>query len=71
MARLVLPPKLELKRPDGSSNAAPLANVNLTAFLSVVIPRRDAPPLPLLDHVGIGLFDQLPDLSERLAPPIT
>jgi hypothetical protein len=33
MARLVLPSRLELKRPDGSSSAAPLAKVNLTTFL--------------------------------------
>lgn len=33
MARLTLPPRLELKSPDGSSKAAPLKNVNLTTFL--------------------------------------
>jgi hypothetical protein len=33
MARLVLPSRLELKRPDGSSSAAPLAKVIFTTFL--------------------------------------
>src|SRR5262249_32991147 len=32
MARLVLPSRLELKRPDGSSSAAPLAKVIFTTF---------------------------------------
>src|SRR5437899_12010744 len=35
MARLVLPSRLELKRPDGSSSEAPLAKVIFTAFLYV------------------------------------
>src|SRR5215469_12648250 len=35
MARLTFPSRLELKRPEGSFNEAPLANVNLTAFLYV------------------------------------
>src|SRR5258707_6092472 len=35
MARLTFPSRLELKRPEGSFNAAPLANVILTAFLYV------------------------------------
>src|SRR3546814_11295599 len=29
------------------------------------------PPLPLLDHFGVGLLDENSDPSERLAPPIT
>src|SRR5579863_7098812 len=33
MARLTFPSRLELNRPEGSCNAAPLANVILTAFL--------------------------------------
>jgi hypothetical protein len=33
MARLALPSRLELKRPEGSSNEAPLANVIFTTFL--------------------------------------
>ena len=33
MARLALPSRPELKRPDGSSNEAPLGNVILTTFL--------------------------------------
>src|SRR5437868_15301235 len=35
MARLTFPSRLELNRPEGSCNAAPLANVNLTTFLYV------------------------------------
>src|SRR5882724_12347658 len=35
MARLVLPSRLELKRPDGSSSAAPLEKVIFTTFLYV------------------------------------
>src|SRR6202044_2002866 len=31
---------------------------------------RDASPLPLLNHIGVGLLDQLSDVGERLAPPI-
>src|SRR5207244_12760280 len=33
MARLTFPSRLELNRPEGSSNAAPLKNVSLTTFL--------------------------------------
>src|SRR5262249_40316385 len=29
------------------------------------------PPFPLLDHVGVGLFDERSAPSERLAPPIS
>src|SRR5262250_2466428 len=35
MARRVLPSRLELKRPDGSGSAAPLAKVIFTTFLYV------------------------------------
>ena len=35
MARLTFPSRLELNRPAGSCNAAPLANVILTTFLYV------------------------------------
>jgi hypothetical protein len=35
IARLVLPSRLELKRPDGSSSAAPLEKVIFTTFLYV------------------------------------
>jgi hypothetical protein len=76
MARLVLPSRLELKRPEGSSNEAPLAKVIFTTFLYVspvqIIPACDhtgTPPLPLLDHFGVGLLDENSDSSERhLAP---
>ena len=43
MARLTLPSRLELKRPEGSFNAAPLANVILTTFL-YVSPVQTMPP---------------------------
>src|SRR5262245_65614413 len=32
---------------------------------------RGLHPLPLLDHFGVGLLDESPDPSERLAPPVT
>src|SRR5476649_2531959 len=36
----------------------------------VVIPGRNAPPLPLLDHLRDRLFDERADTGERLAPPV-
>ena len=33
-------------------------------------PHRNPAPLPLLDHVGVGLLDESADPSEHLAPPI-
>src|SRR5438128_4578857 len=79
MARLVLPSRLELKRPDGSSSAAPLEKVHLHDVLvrlagadqSVVRPHRNPSPLSLLDHLGVGLLDQCAELGEHLAPPVT
>src|SRR2546428_4376555 len=78
MARLVLPSRLELKRPDGSSSAAPLEKVHLHDVLvrlagadqSVVRPHRNPSPLPLLDHLGVGLLDQCAELGQHLAPPV-
>src|SRR5271169_1335404 len=43
MARLTFPSRLELNRPEGSCNAAPLANVILTTFL-YVSPVHTMPP---------------------------
>src|SRR5437868_2684324 len=43
MARLTFPSRLELNRPEGSGNAAPLANVILTTFL-YVSPVQTMPP---------------------------
>src|SRR5262249_8491025 len=37
---------------------------------SVVRPHRNPSPLPLLDHVGVGLLDQCAELGEHLAPPV-
>src|SRR5438093_581176 len=79
MARLVLPSRLELKRPEGSSNEAPLGEGHLHDILirltgadhSGVRPHRNPPPLPLLDHFGVGLLDENSEPSERLPPPIT
>jgi len=79
MARLVLPSRLELKRPEGSSNEAPLAKVIFTTLLYVspvqMIPACDHTGTPRHFHSsttsGVGLLDQLSDPSERLAPPIT
>src|SRR5215469_2702771 len=52
MARLILPPRLELKRPEGSFNAAPLAKVILTAFLYV----SPVQTIPSWDQTGIPHF---------------
>src|SRR5262245_1993632 len=51
MARLVLPLRLELKRPAGSSNEAPLANVIFTTFLYV----SPVQIIPACDHTGTPL----------------
>src|SRR6185503_13355538 len=37
---------------------------------SVVVPRRDPAPLPLLDDFGIGFLYQGSEPAERLAPPV-
>src|ERR1700716_1502698 len=51
MARLVLPSRLELKRPEGSSNEAPLAKVIFTTFLYV----SPVQMIPACDHTGTPL----------------
>src|SRR5437773_8297703 len=85
MARLVLPSRLELKRPEGSSNEALLAKVIFTTFLYVspvqIIPACDHTGTPAglegflhfnsSTTSGVGLLDENSDPGERLAPPIT
>jgi hypothetical protein len=51
MARLMLPSRLELKRPEGSSNEAPLAKVIFTIFLYV----SPVQIIPACDHAGTPL----------------
>src|SRR5215470_17279767 len=51
MARLTFPSRLELNRPEGSFNAAPLANVILTTSL-YVSPVQTMPPW---DQTGVPL----------------
>src|SRR5438045_4005410 len=51
MARLVFPSRLELKRPDGSFRAAPLAKVIFTTFLYVSPVQIN----PSCDHTGTPL----------------
>src|SRR5438067_10360394 len=51
MARLVLPSRLELNRPEGSSNEAPLAKVIFTTFLYV----SPVQIIPACDHTGTPL----------------
>src|SRR6476661_7424230 len=51
MARLVLPSRLELKRPEGSSSEAPLAKVIFTTFLYV----SPVQMIPACDHTGTPL----------------
>src|SRR6188508_174718 len=52
MARLVLPSRLELKRPEGSSNEAPLAKVVFTTLLYV----SPVQIIPACDHTGTPHF---------------
>jgi hypothetical protein len=47
-----LPSRLELKRPEGSSNEAPLANVIFTTFLYV----SPVQIIPACDHTGVPGF---------------
>src|SRR6266849_7131296 len=51
MARLTFPSRLELNRPEGSLNAAPLGNVILTTFL-YVSPVQTMPPW---DQMGVPI----------------
>src|SRR4029453_72710 len=51
VARLVLPSRLELKRPEGSSNEAPLAKVIFTTSLYV----SPGQIIPACDHTGTPL----------------
>src|SRR6188768_1351123 len=37
---------------------------------AVVLPDGSAPPLPLLDDLGIGLLDEGTEPAEHLAPPV-
>jgi len=73
MARLLVPSRLELKRPEGSFREAPLAKVIFTTFLYVspvqTIPSCDQTGT-LLDHPGVGLLDEGADPREQVAPPV-
>jgi hypothetical protein len=78
MARLTFPSRLELNRPEGSFNAAPLANVILTTFL-YVSPVQTMPPwektgsphpLPLLDDLRVRLVDDCAHFREHLPAPV-
>src|SRR6202030_4254620 len=51
IARLVLPSRLELKRPEGSSNEAPLAKVIFTTLLYA----SPVQIIPACDHTGTPL----------------
>src|SRR6185295_2302595 len=51
MARLVLPSRLELKRPEGSSSEAPLAKDIFTTLLYV----SPVQMIPACDHTGTPL----------------
>src|SRR5438093_9503430 len=60
MARLVLPSRLELKRPEGSANEAPLAKVIFTTFLYFspvqMIPACDQTGTPAIEFDGFLHF---------------
>src|SRR5205085_10498260 len=77
MARLVFPSRLELKRPEGSFRAAPLAEVIFTTLL-YVSPVHTIPswyhvgtPLPFHSPVvsGSGSFTKVPSRLSVLPPP--
>src|SRR6185503_7283051 len=51
MARLTLPSRLELNRPEGSSSAAPLAKVSFTTLLYV----SPVQMIPSCSHTGTPL----------------
>ena len=78
MARLTFPSRLELNRPEGSFNAAPLANVILTTFL-YVSPVQTMPPwdqtgvphpLPLFDDLRVCLVYDFAHFREHLPAPV-
>ena len=86
IARLRLPSRLELKRPERVLHECTLGEGHLHGVLvrltgaddPVVRPDRDAHhpirrllPLPLLDHLGIGLLDQRANSRQRLVTPVT
>src|ERR1700730_5208234 len=66
---LTLPSRLELNSPEGSLLHDALVRL-AGADQSIVRPNRNASPLPLLDHLGVSLFDERADMGERLAPPV-
>src|SRR6266853_1884299 len=82
-ARLTFPSRLELNRPEGSFNAAPLANVILTTFL-YVSPVQTMPawektavpgdvgltPLPLFDDLRVCRVYDFAHFRERLPSPV-
>jgi len=77
MARLTFPSRLELNRRAGSFNAAPLANVILTAFLYVspvqTMPpceKVESPPLTLFDDLRVCLVYDFAHFRERLPAPV-
>ena len=82
MARLTFPSRLELNRPAGSFNAAPLANVSLTTFLYVSpvqtmppwektgVPGDGLGPLPLFDNFRVCLVYDSAHFRERLPAPV-
>jgi hypothetical protein len=57
--------------------ALPFTAARISAFnarLSILSPacsHTGTPPLPFLDHVGVGLFDERSDPRQRLAAPVT
>src|SRR3546814_18566489 len=66
MARRVLPSRLELNRPEGSSSAAPLAKVSFTLSRYVSPVHR----IPACSHVGTPIgFDDLRHLTASITCP--
>jgi hypothetical protein len=78
MARRVFPSRLELKRRGRIVERGPFREGHLhDAFVrfpgaedAVVRPHRDAAPLPLLDHLGVRLPDDLANAGKHVAAPV-
>src|SRR3989475_4185169 len=78
MVRLAFPSRLELNRPDGSFNAAPLGNVILTNVLvrlsraddAAVEPDGSPHPLPLFEDLRVCLVYDFAHFRERLPAPV-
>ena len=78
MARLALPSKAEVEELAKDPPLSTLGECHLDHVLvglaradhPVVIPHRNASPLPFFGNPWVGLFDQGADPGERLTAPV-